>query len=78
MMLNALDPAFTLSSDFYYRSLLAKVFRIVIESFCCIPILRYMRRGEQPFVSSSAMKTQNLSALLLMAGASITMDILGQ
>ena len=28
MMMNALDPTFTLSSDFYYRSLLAKVFMI--------------------------------------------------
>ena len=77
MMMSALDPAFTLSSDFYYRSLLAKVFRIV-ESFFCIPILRYTRRGEQPFVSSSPMKIQILLALHLMGGVNTTMDILGQ
>ena len=39
MMMNALDPTFTLSSAFYYRSLLAKVFMIEDGSLYCIPIL---------------------------------------
>ena len=39
MMMNALDPTFTLSSDFYYRSLLAKVFMIENGSLYPIPIL---------------------------------------
>ena len=39
MMMHALDPTFTLSSDFYYRSLLAKVFMIEDGSLYCIPIL---------------------------------------
>ena len=39
MMMNALDPTFTLSSDFYYRSLLAKVFMIEDGSLYPIPIL---------------------------------------
>ena len=39
MMMNALDPTFILSSDFYYRSLLAKVFMIEKGSLYRIPIL---------------------------------------
>ena len=46
MMMNALDPTFTLSSNFYYRSLLAKVFMIEDGSLYPIPILSDIREGE--------------------------------
>ena len=46
MLLNALDPTFTLSSDFYYRSLLAKVFLNTYLKYLFIPIVSDLCEGE--------------------------------
>ena len=44
MLTSALDPTFTLSSDFYYRSLLAKVVNVLFDCIYII-FLRFMRRA---------------------------------
>ena len=45
MLISALDPTFTLHSDFYYRSLLAKVERMTV-SFFSVLILSDIRQGK--------------------------------
>ena len=45
MLISALDPTFTLHSDFYYRSLLAKVEEIMCIMLDCFDLPRFTTRG---------------------------------
>ena len=73
ILTSVLDPTFTLSSDFYYRGLLAKVKKmsfLVFLAFLC----RYMTRARQGSRNTSRMKSQSLLALPWMDGPFIIMD----
>ena len=81
MLTSVLDPTFTLSSDGYYRSLLAKV--SMVEKSCISlsyleSLPRYMPRGRRPSSSTLSKRSLSLLALLWMDGPSTTMVIWAQ